>query len=725
MGSVQTPVTLAGLRGVIVTTVLTAGVVMAVLEADSQVATSDETTAGSAPESRDAPWLPLVALIVTLLPQAVAAARAVRSGWVPVGDSALLSIRSHDVLGSGELPLVGMWSARSWDINYHVHHPGPLFFDLLALPTRLVPGPAGYVLGAALVNSAAAVAIFLLAQRRAGRLAALGALAVTGALTWSMGSAVLVEPWTVNTMLLPFLCYCLLAWSVADGDIWCVPWAAFVGSLLLQANLAFSLLVPGLAVFAAVALLRFWWHPRSRDRYGVSRPESHRVGATRSIPSRWRRPAVVTALALGLAWARPLYEQFFGAGEGNLTLLVRSSSEPQWYTSAPDAVRTVAKITALPPWWGRPSYAEALPHAAFGNPLPPLPLAILALTVLGGLLAWGARAAWHRGDRTTSRLAAAGLAVLVLSLASAKSTPSSAVGSLDYQLRWLWPAAAFIAFALTLCLAQQSRGLLVSRERGERRRWLTIGLAALIVLFAVLNLPENKDGAAMPASTLPVAQHITQDVTAADLDGPLLVTCIEGVADPYCEAVLAELQRHDVAFVMDEADDVALRQLGQERRWDGTNAKAELLVVSGDPALEPPPSGFREISAHYGLSQGEQDELDGLREELNDALATGALRLNDRGRRVAERGDLESVDADADSERSSSLTIDSELAVDLRESLLGPHRRDVVGLAEEDLLETNDDMTARLRRYAELQSTWDEQTVAVFLGPVPDEEMDP
>ena len=44
-----------------------------------------------------------VALPIALVPLVVAAVRTIRSGWVPVGDAALIAVRSHDVLGGGEL----------------------------------------------------------------------------------------------------------------------------------------------------------------------------------------------------------------------------------------------------------------------------------------------------------------------------------------------------------------------------------------------------------------------------------------------------------------------------------------------------------------------------------------------------------------------------------------------------------------------------------------------
>jgi hypothetical protein len=42
-----------------------------------------------------------IALLLALVPLVTAAVRAIRSGRVPVGDAALIAVRSHDVLGGG------------------------------------------------------------------------------------------------------------------------------------------------------------------------------------------------------------------------------------------------------------------------------------------------------------------------------------------------------------------------------------------------------------------------------------------------------------------------------------------------------------------------------------------------------------------------------------------------------------------------------------------------
>ncbi|HZA74921.1 MAG TPA: hypothetical protein VE623_00830, partial [Acidimicrobiales bacterium] len=81
--------------------------------------------------------------------------------------------------------------------------------------------------------------IFAVAWRRGGPVTALAAMAVTAALCWSLGSAVLVEPWHASTVLLPFLLFLVLAWSLACGDLACLPALVLVGSLVLQTNLAY------------------------------------------------------------------------------------------------------------------------------------------------------------------------------------------------------------------------------------------------------------------------------------------------------------------------------------------------------------------------------------------------------------------------------------------------------------------------------------------------------
>jgi hypothetical protein len=625
-------------------------------------------------------------LAVALLPLIVAAVRAVNDGWVPVGDAALVSIRARDVLGGGtggDVPLLGMWASTSWSVGFDMNHPGPLLSLALALPTALVAGPAGVVLGTALVSSLSIVGMFAVGWRRGGALVALAAMAVAAALCWSLGSAVLVEPWHATTILLPFLLFCLLAWSVACGDLACLPVAAVVGSLVVQTNLGYALLVPVVLVACLVGLARF------------------RGGGRRAWV--WLGAG---ALSLLTCWLLPLVEQVTADGRGNLSRLVDSLRVERDTIGFSGAIRTVARVLALPPWWGRRSYAEAFRFGAFGNPLPSLAVAVAALVAVVGILAWRWRAA-RRTQRRDAAVAVGGAGLLVvLALASAAQTPTSPFGAVAYQLRWLWPVGGFVAFALIVSFLPCASG-------ARFQRWAACSLAVATVVLAAATLPASDQGTSAPASTLPVARGLTKAVAAADLEGPVLVTCAEHVFDPYCEAVMAGLQRRDVPFVVDSGN--VLRQLGEGRRWDGTNAGAALTIVTGDYAVFPP-AGVDVIALHQGLDEYERLELYSLRTDLSRAIGDGTLRLNERGRRLAQEGALISA---------SHIVrpgLDADRLVEVRDELFGQYRRDLVAIAREDLVDVGAAAQWRdkLDRYADLQIAWDDDTVAVWLGPVPE-----
>lgn len=699
-------------------------------------------------------------LVVALVPLIVAAARAIRHGWVPVGDSALIAIRSRDVLGGGEMPLLGMWASSSWSVGFNFNHPGPLLFDALAVPAALFPGGTGQVLGATLVNLVAIVGTFLVARRCGGPYVATVAMFEVTALCWALGSAVLVEPWHATSVLLPFLAFLLLTWAVACGDVALLPWAVGVGSFVLATNLSYGVLVPLLLVFGLGAGIlsrrrrgdpgregdraapgdgddggygddrsygddRGWGDVRGygddRDRgYGDDRDRGASPAPTRS-PLLPGRTVVLTVVVIGLVWAQPLYEQFFGRqGEGNVTRLGRSIGESTATLNWSESIRTVAKVLALPPWWVRPSYAEAFPFGPFGNPLPSLLLAVVALVGLAGQIVWFLVVSRREGDRRSFVALVTAAVVVVAALVTANQTPTSlSFGSVAYQLRWLWPVGAFVSFAVGIALV---RSLLAARPGWSRLVTLWVGSGP--VLMAALNLPASHQVTTAPEATLPVARDLVGQVaTAVDdgtLTGPVLMQCDEGIFDAYCEAVMFELQRQDVAFV--DGSDIGPRQLGEERRWDGTNAQGLLRVVTGEFALLPRP-GAVQVALHEGLDQRRRLELFYLKEDVRRVVVEGRLRLNADGRRVAARGDFEGVrvvDPGAGQAGSSGdLQIDAEAILAPRWSLFGEHRRDLVAMVREDLLDVGGQLADRLERYADLQERLDVETVAVFAEPIP------
>ncbi len=63
--------------------------------------------------------------------------------------------------------------------------------------------------------------------------------------------------------------------------------------------------------------------------------------------------------------------------------------------------------------------------------------------------------------------------------------------------------------------------------------------------------------------------------------------------------------------------------------------------------------------------------------------------------------------------------VDAEQLIRVREWLFGADRRDLVAMANHDLLDAPGDWERKLRRYADLQVAWDEGTVALWLHPLP------
>jgi hypothetical protein len=230
----------------------------------------------------------IVAVVVAVLPIVVATIRAVHRGWLPVGENALFQIRARDVF-TRHPPLIGLASSASESTQTDLHHPGPLLFDLLALPVTLWNG-AGVAIGIGAINTAAVLTVAWVTKRVAGPLLVTCAMATTAVLTWTMGSELLFDPWNPHSMLLPFWCLLFLTWACAVGDLVLFPVLFAVGSLILQTHLSYTFLVPTLLAFAVGA---FAWRERRARR---AEPDD-------ATPrSRLVRVGVVTIVVVLVCW---------------------------------------------------------------------------------------------------------------------------------------------------------------------------------------------------------------------------------------------------------------------------------------------------------------------------------------------------------------------------------------------------------------------------------------
>ncbi len=634
-------------------------------------------------------------VVAALAPLVVATARAVQRGWIPVGDNAFFAIRARDVL-SAHPPLLGTWTSNSLASGVDANNPGPLYFDLLGLPARVAPGGAGLAVGAALLNGLAVVGTILLARRRAGPLVGMLAAAVTAALCWAMGSELLFDPWQPHAMLLPFLAFLALVWSMTDGDLWTLPAAVAVGSLLVQTHLGYVILVPVLGGFGVVALAVSVRRRRNDDAVGWAELR--------------RRTAWAGATAIGVAvacWAQSLIEQFTSEGDGNLTRLVRtagrSGDETLGYGRA---LRLLASVVVLPPWWVRPSFGRAWlpsPDAVVVPPdaavLPALGLAIAAAAGLAAGLAWLSTIARRRRDRVAGGALATALVASAAAVVTAGQAPLGLFGLAPHQFRWLWPLGAFTTLAVSAALLRRRGGV------GRFHRTVVGALTAAVVVLSALNLPtyNQQVGPSADEFAIPVLDDLGHQMSALEGRGPLLMDLSdEKFASPYGTPIMAELQRRGIPFVVE--DRIAARQLGPSRRFDGTNAAATLRYRVGDSALRTVP-GTRRIALHQALDRRRRRQLAALRLRLATYLEDEGVVLNQRGREALAAGDLPDAARPAEDGR---IKGESPLASKV-----------LVYLVQRDLLALDTTWAPVFRRYADLQDRHDTETVALFLGPPP------
>ena len=136
----------------------------------------DEREPGRAPEGartdaerRGRPlvfWAVVATTGVIVVMIAIAMVGALRGGWQPVGDEAVIAVRSFDTFSTNP-PLLGPATTLSVAAGKAVSHPGPLQFWLLA-PFVQVFGPQGVLIGTSLINMGWVVAIVVSSLRTAG-----------------------------------------------------------------------------------------------------------------------------------------------------------------------------------------------------------------------------------------------------------------------------------------------------------------------------------------------------------------------------------------------------------------------------------------------------------------------------------------------------------------------------------------------------------------------------
>ncbi len=192
--------------------------------------------------------------------------------YATAGDWAFIELKTGDVF-SRHSPLTGAWSRYGWN------HPGPILYDLLAIP-YLIAGSSwrGLWLGALALNvTALVVAVRLLEP--AGRSAREGQPGVPGVpgiradvspvATWAMAIAamwtlaagtshLLTDPWNASVVVIPVLTMVAATAAVLLGDRRGAAVTAVVFVAAAQTHAAYGVLLLPLAVTSLVVGLVRW-----------------------------------------------------------------------------------------------------------------------------------------------------------------------------------------------------------------------------------------------------------------------------------------------------------------------------------------------------------------------------------------------------------------------------------------------------------------------------------
>ena len=648
----------------------------------------DDTPVMATRPSRTSPLDDVIAralVVVAIMPVVVAAVRALRRGWAPIGDIGLILLRAEDV-GTADHPLLGTWTSASLSAGRSINNPGPLWFDVLAPFVRTLGPSVGTAVAVMVANSAAILIAAWAARRAAGTSGLLVVTALSAGLAWSMGSELLFDAWQPNAMVLPFWALLVTLWAFSTGELAAAPWAIGLASLIVQTHLSFVYVVAIIGAAAAAA-------------GAVARRRDHADDGGDERRS-WRRPIAVAGIVGALAWLQPALDQF--VGQGNLGNLLASSDGGGERVGLRLGTRIVSSVVALPPWWTRLSYSGTIePTGVVGTGaerdvtegnIASLPLAIVGLLAVGALLGALAAVAIRRDDRAIATIGLLALVAIVASMIALVLSPINDIGISPHQMRWLWPISALVLAVPLLTAA----------------RWLVrppatqIVAGVAITCLAVATLPTY----AAPEG--PTANRDAEPTVSALVDqlddyepGDAVIFDMTGIrfAEPYSGPVIAALARNGVDVVTD--DEGMVGQMGRARRADGTESR-RLVLIEGEAALDPPVDA--DVVAFVdGLDAGERAELDVVTVALLQDLSRTGLRLNADGRAARAAGRFD---------------VSDEVIMPGRVGT-GPETRGLLTmLINGGYVELDGSVEATARRYAELSSMAQTSTVGLFERPL-------
>jgi hypothetical protein len=566
--------------------------------------------------------------VLVVVPIVVAVVRALAHGWFPVGDNSLLAIRAADV-GTSHHPLLGSWTSASLALGIDVNNPGPLYSDLVApfmwTLGRAFGSGAGTAVGVGAINAASALAIVATAVRIGGWRAERWMLVLVAALTWSMGSELLIDIWQPHAMLLPFCLLLVLTVAVVVGDWRVLPAWAAVMSIVIETYVGYAYAVVALTatvlVAGVVAIAR-----------GNPRPGPRALLRLRTL--HW------TLLVLCVAWVQPVWEQLFGRGEGNLQRLATHAGSGDLTIGAGNAVKIVTAVTALPPFWTRYGYVDSVPSTDLTQTpdgprlmiagLPGPALAVVALAVLVGVMV-ALIVALRRPEQRLARTSLiVALVVLVIAVPGLASQAVTVTGLRSHQVRWLFALSLYVHVSVAWGLVEvfKARAREVGRAVGGRA--LDLAAIAVVVGLVAANVPFKAHdlGPTADRAAIDTLKRTFDDLSSFDPGVPVVYDVDNvRVYEPFGAAVLMRLRELGVDFRFEDA--VMVRQLGEQRRAHG-DERIHLRQYERSDALRYTGPGCV-LSLRSAVSEVESAEADQLIVAAADDLASGTVAVETAG----------------------------------------------------------------------------------------------
>jgi hypothetical protein len=539
------------------------------------------------------------------VPVVIAVVRAISDGWFPVADRALIAVRARDVLTEHH-PLLGTAASAALGEGMLTNHPGPLLFDLAALPVRLFGSGTGLVVAVAAINFAAGVVAAVAAARQGGRTAAVATTFGLALLVWSAGNSVLTDPYNPTVSMIPFFAVLVLAWAAANGDRWALPWLVAIGTFCVQSNLAYVVTTVPIVIGA---LGVYVWRRRG------ARPG---------------RDLLVRCLPVAvILWAQPIIEQLIHGTDGNVTRLLRASGSLEDPLGAAEGTRHAAAVLSRWPAWTRGNFDGGYEGSLF-EPPPSLLLATLSLVALILVLAaLSVLSARRLGDRPTALLlGATGVFVVLGWMATARIPLSPFYGFLAHFVRWLWPIGVLTVVAVGL-LAGRLLGRLLQRY-GRRPIPYLAGVALLAaVAIAVPDGPET-NGSEWDRAR-PTAVELARAAFERLPESGVVVDFRPPDYPPFAFSLVAALQEHGTPFSV--TDGISVRQFGDGRASPPHPSAPVVFIAVGFEAID---AWDDAVACASPLDDAQLDRLRAARSDLSTALAGPGFTLSDSGARFAD-----------------------------------------------------------------------------------------